>query len=327
MVQKIEWMKINNLDLLPNQEPDWIEYKGRRSIDLTQSNTSENDTRNTLSKAISAFANSGGGYLLLGINNSTYTVDDGGVDRNIKKCGTREWLEDIIPSLVEPSLPSFNVIEITSEQIEEISNPSRAIYVIELPDSPAAPHQANDMKYYGRIGGKSKPLPHRFVMDILGRRKNPEITPQFALVKEHDKLILFVLLENTGLVMGNYVAGWVMIPKYLIPDELLKNYELDEMDNIPYCRISIANIVEDATGINTQTNEVYGIKRYIPILCGVDFIIKQELKKKPFNNQIVGLSGDKILWKLAVDNAPMKSGEILFSQIIMQSKKFDPYDL
>lgn len=35
MKPEIDWTKISNLDILPHQELDWIEYKGRRAIDLT----------------------------------------------------------------------------------------------------------------------------------------------------------------------------------------------------------------------------------------------------------------------------------------------------
>jgi hypothetical protein len=51
----------------------------------------------------------------------------------------------------------------------------KAIFVIEIPDSESAPHQATDRKYYARIAGKSKPIGHRMVLDILGRIKHPKI--------------------------------------------------------------------------------------------------------------------------------------------------------
>lgn len=258
MIQKIDWMKISNLDLLPHQELDWIEYKGRRSIDLSLPNISENDVKNTLSKAISAFANSSGGYLVLGINNTTYTVDDGGVSRNIKTCGTKEWLEDIPPTLVDPVLPSFNVFEITSVQINEISDPSQAIYIIDIPDSPAAPHQANDLKYYGRIGRKSRPLSHRFVLDILGRRKDPQIELNFSLSIENGKPFLIIILINKGNILANYVAGWVRIPKYLIPPLNINFDEIERVDNIEYMNIYIENTKKDILSISQQLDEPMG---------------------------------------------------------------------
>lgn len=323
MKSLIKWSLLNNLDILPKQELDWIEYKGRRAIDISIDGISEDNVKNTLSKAISAFSNSGGGYLVLGINDSTYSIDDGGIFRFIKHCGTKSWLEDIIPTVVNPTLIDFNVIEILSEQISEIINNERGIYIIEINDSKNAPHQAKDNKYYGRIGGKSKPLSHRFVMDIIGRRVNPIIKPWFCLESEGDKVYLNIFLQNDGNVMGNYVSGWAKIPKYLIPETLYKDNDIEEINNQKYYRFFIENRKKEVIGIDRLNSIEYAISRYVPILRGVCFFIRLNLKHEPFEKGVVGLSGEKILWELAVDNAPMTTGEVLFSDILKQSKKFD----
>jgi len=47
-----------------------------------------------------------------GTNN--WMVDDGGISKSVKgKISTREWLEDVIPNLVEFPLIEFNVYQIT----------------------------------------------------------------------------------------------------------------------------------------------------------------------------------------------------------------------
>jgi predicted HTH transcriptional regulator len=163
---------------LPVGEFDWLEVKGRRGVDLTLSNVNEQDIRQNLSKAISAFANSGGGTLVLGLSNPKryWQVDGGGVDLTVKKPSTREWLEDIIPTLVDLPLNSFNVYVVdntTSKNSQIITG--RGVFIIEIPDSEHAPHQAIDHRYYARIGGKSRPIGHRLVTDIFGRRQYPKI--------------------------------------------------------------------------------------------------------------------------------------------------------
>ncbi len=54
---------------LPIGEFDWLEVKGRRSLDTTCAGVNENDVRQTLSKAVSALANTGGGVLVFGLVN------------------------------------------------------------------------------------------------------------------------------------------------------------------------------------------------------------------------------------------------------------------
>ena len=51
--------------------------------------------------------------------------------------------------------------------------PGHGIYVIELPGSPEAPHQAKDHRYYLRIAGKSRPMGHVHVQDVLRRTLPP----------------------------------------------------------------------------------------------------------------------------------------------------------
>ena len=322
MKPEINWMEQNNLSLLPHQELDWVEYKGRKSIDLTLG-INENNVKNLLSKAISAFANTGGGYLVLGINDDTFSIDDGGIDVHIKENGTRAWLEDILPTLCDPSLKSFNVIEKTGRDLDENIIDGRAIYIIDIPDSDSAPHQAHDNKYYGRIGGKSRPLSHKFILDILNRRVDPEIKLLFTLVTENSKLFLQIIMMNVGRVMANHVKGWVYIPKNLVPENTEFEGNIREIDRILYYAKAFDNLTVDITGFSVDGENSYGIKRNVPILRGLNFYIMQELKKRPFELNFPFVGGVKVVWEYAFDNVPIQEGEIEFSQIRKQSKKYN----
>ena len=62
--------------------------------------------------------------------------------------------------------------------------PDRALYVVDIADSPHAPHQSTrDKKYYARVAGKSQPISHRMVIDIIGRRQHPNIESEFEIEK------------------------------------------------------------------------------------------------------------------------------------------------
>lgn len=147
-------------------------------------------------------ANSGGGQIVFGLNDAGQ-VDMGGVSRTIKR-GTKAWLEDIIPKLVEFTLQGFSIFEVTdpptaTPQLGE----GRAIYAVDVPDSEGSPHQATDQKYYGRIGGKSRSLSHWFVLDIMNRRKYPLVEPIIESILEQrtDQKNVYrvrIWLENRG---------------------------------------------------------------------------------------------------------------------------------
>ncbi|WP_076798246.1 RNA-binding domain-containing protein [Chloroflexus islandicus] len=133
---------------LPIGEFDWLEVKSRRALDLTLPNVHESDLRENLSKAISAFANSGGGVIVFGLSNprNNWQVDDGGIDIAMKRPSTRERLEDIIPTLVDLPLSSFNVYVVQSKSNTSQIAAGRGVFIVEISDSSQAPHQATDNK-------------------------------------------------------------------------------------------------------------------------------------------------------------------------------------
>ena len=51
--------------------------------------------------------------------------------------------------------------------------PGHGVYVIKVVGSPEAPHQAKDHRYYLRIAGKSRPMGHVHVQDVLRRTPSP----------------------------------------------------------------------------------------------------------------------------------------------------------
>src|SRR6266446_361168 len=156
MKPAVEWDE-QHIFSLPSGELDWVEFKSSRSLDLTIPGVKESEVRNELSKQLSAFSNSGGGTLVYGITDPVpgqpHNVDLGGVALRCKGKSTKEWLEDIIPNLVEFPLKRFNVHLVPGQAGSQIAN-GKGLFLIEIPDSEQAPHQANDKKYYARVGGK-----------------------------------------------------------------------------------------------------------------------------------------------------------------------------
>ena len=69
-----------------------------------------------------------------------------------------------------PRLQEYNVFEVS------LGN-ERAVYVIDIPPSTHAPHQAKDQRYYLRISGMSRPMGHIHIEDVFRRNR----TPQMAL--------------------------------------------------------------------------------------------------------------------------------------------------
>ena len=132
------------------------------------------DYERAMAKALSALANSGGGYLIFG------QKDDGSFDGLPEKKGEtpiREWLEQKLPYLVSYPLQDFRVHNVEPDAATSIPA-NMTVIIIEIGDSNLAPHQsAKDNLYYYRVGGHSKPAPHFYLETLRGRSRfpNPEV--------------------------------------------------------------------------------------------------------------------------------------------------------
>jgi hypothetical protein len=152
--------------LLPEGEQSYFDRKaGALLLDL-------NNFEEKIGKALSAFANSGGGHIVLGV------TDDGVLDGVPKmqkkgKTTTKEWLEQKLPGLVDRRLQDMTVHEVVSSSPSDIP-PGMVVIVVDVGDSDLAPHQSvKDKIYYHRTTSHSMPAPHFYLEMLWGRERYP----------------------------------------------------------------------------------------------------------------------------------------------------------
>jgi hypothetical protein len=148
---------------LPSGEHDFFDRKSGLMLNNA-------DFRKNVAKALSAFANTGGGHLVLGVQ------DDGTIDGVPRLKGhtlIREWLEQIIPHLLSYPLQDFRVHEVVPATPSAIPS-GQVVIVIDVGDSMLAPHQTADTKiYYYRSGGHSVGAPHIYLEALRSRQRFP----------------------------------------------------------------------------------------------------------------------------------------------------------
>lgn len=142
-------------------------------FDRKQFSSDEQELKASLAKALSAFANSGGGHIFLGIS------DDGalhGVPAKMKgRQSAKDWVENLVYASLEPPLQAFRVHEIDIPIAPDEAT-DRQIIVIDVADSEQAPHQvAKSGTYFHRASGKSIPAPDFYLRLLSGRRTRPRI--------------------------------------------------------------------------------------------------------------------------------------------------------
>ncbi|MEQ1507823.1 MAG: ATP-binding protein [Myxococcota bacterium] len=206
---------------LEPHEHDFQEFKGGAWL-LDEDGQVQAHFLIALSKQVSAFANGGGGRVYLGIDDRGQI--DGGVPVALKG-GTRAWLEDLVPQSVDPPLRRCNVFEVPPEDAASRIRPGHAVYVLDIPSSDDAPHQSKDNRYYLRIAGKSRPMGHLHVQDVLRRTRHPQMAlsrlspygePELVTTDPRGP-VAFVQLRafvvNTGRTLANHVGVELVVPR------------------------------------------------------------------------------------------------------------------
>jgi Putative DNA-binding domain len=146
-----------------------LDYKASPSLSRDGKNPEE------LCKDVSALANSAGGQLIYGIeedkaNGKPSKVDDGVSDPKI----TKEWIEQILNSKVQPRMDGVRIERIDMET-------GKFGYVISVHQSQTGPHQAPDGKYYKRFNFQSVPMHDYEIRDILRRSTTPNLDVKLSL--------------------------------------------------------------------------------------------------------------------------------------------------
>ena len=143
----------------------------------------------SLTAAVSAFANSDGGDLIVGVSGTKskdgffLSGQNGGGD-------LKDTLERVIESNTSPPVASYVVQSI-------LSNEGHRFYWIRVERSASAPHQNQENIYYKRNGSSSKPMEHYEVEDVRARKIESEY-PIDVKVEVSQGVLAELTIRNRG---------------------------------------------------------------------------------------------------------------------------------
>ena len=124
------WSESDILALPPEEPSKWDRKSGRLFDDQVK-------FLDSMAKVVSAMANSGGGSIILGVE------DDGtpaGVKSHIGRQSMKDWLEQQLPNLTDYPLSNFRVHTV-ERAVPSLIPADAVVIVIDIGDSPLAPHQ------------------------------------------------------------------------------------------------------------------------------------------------------------------------------------------
>ena len=146
------------IEAVPSSEDDAFEYKS--------SATPLPKLKEKISRAASAFANSGGGCFIAGVaGNGT---PDGGLPALVGRQSLRDWVDQAVAT-VSPRV-GYDVRLFEDNGGKGQLSSGNVILAITFFPSESAPHMAEDKKYYIRAGAHSVPASHFMVESLWARR-------------------------------------------------------------------------------------------------------------------------------------------------------------
>jgi hypothetical protein len=147
-----------DIDNLPSAEDDAFEYKS--------SATPLQKLNEKISRAASAFANSGGGCFIAGVSGNG--TPDGGLSAMVGRQSLRDWVDQAIATVSPPVAYDVRLFDGTGGKGQLAAD--NVILAITFFPSESAPHMADDKKYYIRAGAHSVPASNFIVESLWARR-------------------------------------------------------------------------------------------------------------------------------------------------------------
>ena len=252
------WEESDLLQLINSkvEESIALDYKSADALKVTEGKKSE------ISKDVSAFANSVGGAVVYGIEESPRSphvaISLSPID---PKEVSKEWLEQVVNSRIQPRIAGLviNPIELKTK------HPGEFAYVVVIPESSTA-HQASDKRYYKRFNFQSVPMEDYEIRQTMNRASHPAYTATLAPFKLHGagnrlNFRMQTQIENQSEIVGYDVSAVLLVPKDLLatPD----HFECS-IGDIPYARIP-GTYVDPASGRNVD--HIATAQPLVPYVC------------------------------------------------------------
>ena len=193
-----EKVKINDVRKLikeKREESHTLEYKSPKILNKPVD----------LSKWVSAFLNSDGGLIIIGVTEDNPSKKDRieakiypekieFVNTEFNKERVDQIISSNIYSAVKPDIPIY--------PLRGSRGVSETIYLIEIPQGNNPPYQAADERYYRRLNSTKYPVKHYEIADFFGKRRKPNLELIFKLIKASggikNTFDLQVFVTNTG---------------------------------------------------------------------------------------------------------------------------------
>jgi len=253
-----------------------------------------------LSEHVSAFANSAGGLLILGIEEKNELPER--ITWGTSKEYQKESLESRLFSTIYPKINGLKIISVS-----KTTNPSEGIFLIDIPQGDNPPYMAWDKRYYKRLNFQKVPMEGYEVADCFGRRRRSKLS--MGLDPKHFRLDIDppssrirwdIHVKNVGKSVAREILCKIEVEKSLVIENTTEKFQtLRDDDNKIYAKGIFADPQKDVLFPHPTMETLLGIINF---------------RGHIFEN---GQSEYKISYELLTENMPIIKGEFTLSIITL----------
>lgn len=328
---KHSWTEADLKALIGQHESIRTEFKSGKLLEDQQQNKWVAD----LSKEVSAFANTEGGELFLGINEDRKSKPRVAeeIDGILSTLGP-ERLQQLIEGNVFPYLPGLRV-----HPVKLTSIPDRVAFVIHVPQGSTA-YQANDGRYYGRSEFEAKFLPDHEIRLRMSRGKVAraavhlrlrQIVPARSLeaeVRTKHARAIEAFKTNASEAFTSYPEAFdALMRAHYGPDEIVfdlvvrNDGELTIRDPAVELREDRSASIFDGWKIQGEPLPARVDMRGKVVYPGDEHEVSGSDRHLRCEREVTLAEGDYVVrWRVFLDNSPPSVGEIDLGKYIQNAR-------
>jgi len=185
---------------------DFINKKIEENLHLEYKDIEKIKDINGLAIAVSSFANSDGGLLILGVSEKNHFPEKiTWGNRQLSK----ETLEQKLISKIQPPIPNLTIVPIR----KNLRNQG-VVFLIDIQQSDVL-HQSPNKIYYQRRNFQKLPMEDYQIRDFLGKRRKPNLNINLRVIEKKDNegfKKYRVYISNLGGGLAKYISVIMRFP-------------------------------------------------------------------------------------------------------------------
>lgn len=251
LLDKTEFTQTDIENLLANQVEESIilDYKRGESLQISEASKKE------LAKDVSAFANSNGGLIIYGVEETDhiptgYVYVDGNTI-------TKEWIEQVIQTRIQRKIDGLRIFPVRWN-----NNIQESIYVVRIPESFDSPHMTSNKRFYKRYNFESVQMEEYEIRQAYNKTKYSKLEIDWPIIvngttgRAYQDLIetgeykLWFHANNVGQVLDKDFKLEVKVPKSIVDNDIVNRM------NAPKClnnKVKFTNPTSDTFAITNES--------------------------------------------------------------------------